>query len=121
MTMKKYLGALSAFALLVSAGAAQQEEQQQQPQQQQQQQPGAMPQMEGEGTVGTVDQTSLILTMEDGTEYVLAEGNLLEGLQPGMDVRVFFEEQDGRKMVTGIAPARQQEGQGQQQEQKPQQ
>jgi hypothetical protein len=120
MTMKKYLGALSAFALLVSAGAAtaQQEEQQQQPQQQQQ--PGAMPQMEGEGTVGTVDQTSLILTMEDGTEYVLAEGNLLEGLQPGMDVRVFFEEQDGRKMVTGIAPARQQEGQ-QQQEQKPQQ
>ena len=93
--MMKLLGALSALALLASAGAATA----------QQQQGGE--QMEAQGKVGTVDHTSLTLTTEDGTEYVLTEGALLQDPKPGTEVKVMYREYQGRKVVTGIEPVQQ--------------
>ncbi len=112
--MRKFLGTLSAFALLISAGAATaQQQQQQQPaaqqgqgqqtQQGQQQRQG----MQAEATVATVDRTNLTLTTEEGDEYVLAQGNLLESLQAGTKVRITYQEQDGQKRVTHLEPVQQ--------------
>ena len=65
---------------------------------------GAGQEMEAEATVATVDQTSLMMTTEEGDEYTLAEGNLVQGLMPGTKVRITYTEQDGQKTVTHIEP-----------------
>ena len=119
----------AALALLLGLGlalpaAAQQQQQQQQPAAQQgqqgqqtqqgQQQPPAQQgqqqqgqEMQAEATVATVDQTSLKMSTEEGDEYTLAEGNLIEGLQPGTKVRITYQEQGGQKRVTHIEPVQQ--------------
>ena len=57
------------------------------------------------GVVGTVDETRLVLVMEGGEEYTLAEGELIRDLTPGTRVKVTYTEQNGQKMVTDIEPA----------------
>ncbi len=95
------LALLLGLGLALPAAAQQQQQQQQQPAAQQGQQ------MQAEATVATVDQTALTLSTEEGDEYTLAEGNLIEGLQPGQKVRITYQEQDGQKRVTHIEPVQQ--------------
>lgn len=58
---------------------------------------------EAAGKVAAVDSSTLIL--EDGTTFTISEGVSTEGLEPGIEVTVSFEEQDGQKVATGVAPA----------------
>ena len=58
---------------------------------------------EAAGKVAAVDSATLIL--EDGTTFTISEGVSTEGLEPGTEVTVSFEEQDGQMVATGIAPA----------------
>ena len=110
----------AALALLLGLGlvlpAAAQQQQQQQPAAQQGQGQGQQTQqgqqqqgqeMQAEATVATVDQTSLKLSTEEGDEYTLAEGNLIEGLQPGQKVRITYQQQGDQKRVTHIEPVQQ--------------
>ncbi len=96
----------TALALLFGLGlalpAAAQQQQQQPSAQQGQQQQGQ--EMQAEATVATVDETSLMMTTEEGDEYTLAEGALVQGLEPGTKVRITYQEQDGQKTVTNIEP-----------------
>ena len=102
----------TALAVLLGLGlalpaAAQAQQQGTQNQQQQGQQGQQGQEMTADATIATVDQTSLLLTTEEGDEYTLAEGNLVQGLQSGQKVRITFTEQDGTKTVTNIEPAMQ--------------
>ena len=58
---------------------------------------------EAAGKVTAVDSETLIL--EDGTTFTIGEGVSVEGLEPGTEVTVSFEEQDGQMVVTEIAPS----------------
>ncbi len=58
---------------------------------------------EAAGKVAAVDSSTLIL--EDGTTFTLAEGVSMEGLEPGTEVTVSFEEQDGQLIATEVAPS----------------
>ncbi len=71
-----------------------------------QQQQGQQHEMQDEGTVATVDH--LVLTTEEGERYTLAGDAPVQGLEPGTRVRITYREQDGEKVVTGLAPAPQQ-------------
>ena len=55
------------------------------------------------GKVVTVDSSTLIL--EGGTTFMIAEGVSMEGLEPGTEVTVSYEEQDGNLIATEVAPS----------------
>ena len=55
------------------------------------------------GKVATVDSSTL--TLEGGTTFMIAEGVSMEGLEPGTEVTVSFEEQDGLLIATEVAPS----------------
>lgn len=46
-----------------------------------------------------------LLTLEDGTTYTISEGVPTEGLQPGMEVTVSFEDNGGERVATDVKPA----------------
>ena len=83
--MKKLLAALSMFAFLGFAGMAHAEE--------------------ASGRVAMADPATNTLTLEDGTTFEIMEGVSIEGLQPGTEVTVSYEQQDGKNVATSIAPA----------------
>jgi hypothetical protein len=83
--MKKALVALSMAAFLGSAGFALAEE--------------------AKGKIQSVDATAKTITLEDGTTYTLAEGVMVDTLQPGTEVTVSFEEKDGTKTASAVTPA----------------
>ena len=58
---------------------------------------------EAAGKVAAVDASTIVL--EDGTAFTISEGVSTEGLEPGTEVTVSYEEQDGQKVATGIAPS----------------
>jgi Cu/Ag efflux protein CusF len=58
---------------------------------------------EAAGKIAAADAGTLIL--EDGTTFTLAEGVSMEGLEPGTEVTVSFEEQDGQLIATEVAPS----------------
>ena len=58
---------------------------------------------EASGKVASVDSQTLIL--EDGTTYTISESVSVEGLEPGTEVTVSYEEQDGQMVATDVAPA----------------
>ena len=58
---------------------------------------------EAAGKIAAVDESTLIL--EDGATFVISEGVSVEGLEPGTEVTVSFEEQDGQIIATAVAPA----------------
>ena len=58
---------------------------------------------ETNGRIASADATMLIL--EDGTAFVVAEGVSVEGLQPGTQVVVSYEEQNGQKIATAVQVA----------------
>ena len=53
------------------------------------------------GKIAVVDESTLIL--EDGATFTISEGVSIEGLEPGTEVTVSFEEQGGRIFATKIA------------------
>ena len=83
--MKKVLVALSMAAFLGSTGLALAED--------------------AKGKIQSVDATAKTITLEDGTTYTLAEGVMVDNLQPGTEVTVSFEEKDGTKTASAVTPA----------------
>ena len=83
--MKKLLTALSVLAFLGFAGAANAEE--------------------ASGRIAMADPGTSTLTLEDGTTFEVVEGVPLDGLAPGTEVTVSYEQQDGKNVATSIAPA----------------
>ncbi len=57
---------------------------------------------EATGKVAAADSSTLIL--EDGTTFTIGEGVSMEGLEPGTEVTVSYEEQDGQLIATEVAP-----------------
>jgi len=58
---------------------------------------------EAAGKITTVDSETLIL--EDGTTFTIGEGVSVEGLEPGTEVTVSYEEKDGQMVIMEVAPA----------------
>ncbi len=81
--MKKLVAPLAALAFAFSMSIAQADE--------------------AAGKVAAVDSQTLIL--EDGTTFTIGEGVSTEGLEPGTEVTVSYEEQDGQKVATEVAPS----------------
>jgi len=69
--MKGYLAAMSALTLLATVGLANAEE--------------------ATGKIKEVDKTAGTFILEDGSDFKLAEGVSMDGVEPGMEVQVSFE------------------------------
>ncbi len=57
------------------------------------------------GKVAQVDPAAGSITLEDGTTFTIAEGVSMEGLEPGTEVTVSYEDQDGTLVATEVAPS----------------
>ena len=57
---------------------------------------------EAAGKIAAVEAGTLIL--EDGSTFTISESVSTEGLEPGTEVTVSYEEQDGQKVATEVAP-----------------
>ena len=80
--MKRLLGTIAGLAMLGLSSTANAED--------------------ASGKIATVDQSVIVL--EDGTALAVGEGVSVEGLEPGMEVMVSFEDQGGQLVATGIQP-----------------
>ena len=58
---------------------------------------------EAAGKIAAVDSSTLIL--EDGTTYTIGEGVSVDGLEPGTEVTVSYEEKDGQMVIMEVTPA----------------
>ena len=83
--MRKLIGAIAALAMLSLSGVASAEE-------------------ETSGKVTAIDETARLIQLEDGTVYTIGEGVSLEGLQPGTEVTVSYEQQGGQNVATDVMP-----------------
>lgn len=81
--MRKLIGAIAMLALFGLTNVAAAEE-------------------EARGKVTAVDPAARMIQLEDGTVYTIGEGVPLEGLQPGTEVTVSYEEQGGRNVATDV-------------------
>ena len=82
--MRKVLSAVCAAAVLGLAGLANAEE--------------------ASGKISSVDMKSRTIQLEDGTSFTVEEAVSLEGLEPGTEVTVSFEEQDGENVASEVTP-----------------
>ncbi len=57
------------------------------------------------GKVAAVDPASGSLVLEDGSTFTIGEGVSMDGLEPGTEVTVSFEEKDGQLIATEVAPS----------------
>lgn len=78
--MNKFIAPIAALAFVFSAGIASADE--------------------AAGKITAVDSQTLVL--EDGTTFTIGEGVSTEGLEPGTEVTVSYEEQDGQMVVTDV-------------------
>lgn len=83
--MRKVLTALSGLALLLAVGIANAED--------------------AKGIVKEINIEEAWVTLDDGTQFVLAEGVAMEELQPGDEVTVSYEMKDGKKVATAVSKA----------------
>lgn len=83
--MNKFVAPFAALAFLFSVGIANAEE--------------------AAGKVAAVDPSTGSLILEDGTAFTIDEGVSMEGLEPGTEVTVSFEERDGQLIATEVAPS----------------
>ncbi len=60
---------------------------------------------EAAGTIAAVDQTNGTVVLEDGTAFAIGEGLSMEGLAPGTEVTVSYEDHDGQLVATEISPS----------------
>ena len=54
------------------------------------------------GKVQSVNTAERVVTLDDGTELVLAEGVPMESVKEGATVKASYEERDGKKVVIEI-------------------
>ena len=83
--MKKLLTALSGAALLLAVGIANAED--------------------AQGTIKEINISEAWVLLEDGTQYVLAEGVAMEELKPADEVTVSYEMKEGKKVATALSKA----------------
>ena len=55
-----------------------------------------------EGTVQSVDSTERTVTLDNGTKIWLPDGVAADGVQAGAQVKVSYEEKDGKPVATSI-------------------
>ena len=60
---------------------------------------------EAAGKIFTIDPATGSFQLQDGKTFTIAEGVSMEGLEPGTEVTVSYEEQDGLKVATEVAPS----------------
>ncbi len=60
---------------------------------------------EAAGKVAQVDPAAGRIMLEDGTVFTIGEGVSMEGLEPGTEVTVSYEEKDGQLIATEVAPS----------------
>ena len=83
--MRYLIAPLSALALLCTVSLAQAEE--------------------AKGTIAAVDQSQGMIVLDSGETFTLADGVSIEGLAPGTEVTVSYEEKDGQKVVHDVLPS----------------
>ncbi|MEM7224489.1 MAG: DUF1344 domain-containing protein [Pseudomonadota bacterium] len=83
--MKYILAPLSAVALLCAVSLAQAEE--------------------AKGTIAALDTSQGMIVLDSGETFTLADGVSVEGLTPGTEVTVSYEEKDGQKVVHDVLPS----------------
>ena len=83
--MRKLLTALSGAALLLAVGIANAEDVQ--------------------GTIKEINISEAWVLLEDGTQYILAEGVAMEELKPGDEVTVSYEMKEGKNVATAVSKA----------------
>lgn len=83
--MRKLLTALSGLALLLAVGIANAED--------------------VKGKIKEINVTEAWVLLEDGTQYVLAEGIAMDEMKPGDEVTVSYEMKDGKKVATAVSKA----------------
>ena len=81
--MRKLLTALSGLALLLAVGIANAED--------------------AKGVVKEINITEAWVLLEDGTQFVLAEGITMEELKAGDEVTVSYEMKEGKKVATAVS------------------
>lgn len=59
---------------------------------------------EAAGTIAAVDQTTGTVVLEDGTAFAIGEGLSMDGLVPGTEVTVSYEDEGGILVAKEIAP-----------------
>ena len=57
---------------------------------------------EVEGKIQTVDPSDRTIVLDNGTKLSVAEGVSLDTLRQGADVKVSYEERDGKNVATSI-------------------
>ena len=55
-----------------------------------------------EGKIQSLDTSDRTIVLDNGTTLSVAEEISLEGLQAGTDVKVFYEERDGKNVATQL-------------------
>lgn len=83
--MRKLVTALSGLALLLAVGIASAED--------------------AKGIVKEINITEAWVLLEDGTQFVLAEGVTMEELKAGDEVTVSYEMKEGKKIATAVSKA----------------
>lgn len=83
--MRKLVTALSGLALLLAVGIANAED--------------------AKGIVKEINISEAWVLLEDGTQFVLAEGVAMEELKAGDEVTVSYEMKEGKKVATSVSKA----------------
>ena len=83
--MRKLVTALSGLALLLAVGIANAED--------------------AKGIVKEINISEAWVLLEDGTQFVLAEGVTMEELKAGDEVTVSYEMKEGKKVATSVSKA----------------
>jgi hypothetical protein len=83
--MKRYIGPLSALALLAFAGPA--------------------IAADVSGKIQEIDEEARTIILEDGSSYQLGQGVALEGLSVGQEVTLSLEDEDGKMVAQDVEPA----------------
>ena len=60
---------------------------------------------EAAGKIAAVDETTGTVVLEDGTAFAIQDGVSMDGLAPGTEVTVSYEDQGGLLVATEIAPS----------------
>ena len=55
-----------------------------------------------EGKIRKIDTERGVLVLSDGSEYVIPDEFNIEGLEPGIEVVIFFDMIDGKKTLAGL-------------------
>ncbi|HEV8676025.1 MAG TPA: DUF1344 domain-containing protein [Methylomirabilota bacterium] len=59
---------------------------------------------EATGKIQKVDQDQKMIVLEDGTQLWIGDGVSMDQLAEGTEVKVSYEEKDGKKWITSIEP-----------------